>query len=122
MYGFLFNRDSNWIYAIIDDQLYLKAQNLEDADKAVVFPLIAAHGPHIDRQACYETGYQTGSGALYFSQSRDPDETWLPLFEKAYAKALGDYDALRWGYPGYARVYHDSFHHTKLRIAKHLKT
>lgn len=122
MYGFVFNRDSNWVYAIIDDHLYLKAQNFEDGDKAVEPLPVAANSTRFDMQARYQTLYQTGSGALYFSQSRDPDETWLPLFEKAYAKALGDYDALRWGYPGYARVYHDSFHHTKLRIAKHLKT
>ena len=54
----------------------------------------------MDMQEWYHMMYQTGSGALYFSQCRDTDETWLPLFEKAYAKAHGDYDALRWGYPG----------------------
>ena len=32
---------------------------------------------------------QTGSGALYFAQCEDPNETWLPLMEKAYAKAHG---------------------------------
>ncbi len=37
---------------------------------------------------------QTGSKALYFAQCRDQNETWLPLLEKAYAKAHGDYAAI----------------------------
>ena len=122
VYGFVFNRDSNWIYSIVDDHLYLKAETFEDAEKATAAALVAAHSTHMDMQEWYQMMYQTGSGALYFSQSRDLDETWLPLFEKAYAKVHGDYDALRWGYPGYARVCHNSFHHTKLRLVKHSKT
>ena len=99
VYGFVFNRDSDWIYSIVDDHLYLEAQNFEDADKTTA-DAVVAYRTYKDMQERYHMMYQTGSGALYFSQSRDPDETWLPLFEKAYAKAHGDYDALRWGYPG----------------------
>ena len=121
VYGFVFNRDSNWVYSIVDDHLYLNAKNFEHAEKATADALVALNTIG-DKQERYQMMYQTGSGALYFSQNRDPDETWLPLFEKAYAKVHGDYDALRWGFPGYVRVYHHCFHHTKLRLVKRSKT
>lgn len=43
---------------------------------------------------------QTGSRALYFAQCSDQNETWLPLLEKAYAKAHGDYAAIDGGFVG----------------------
>ena len=43
---------------------------------------------------------QTGSRALYFAQCSDPNETWLPLLEKAFAKAHGDYSAINGGFVG----------------------
>jgi hypothetical protein len=43
---------------------------------------------------------QTGSRALYFAQCSDSNETWLPLLEKAFAKAHGDYSAIEGGFVG----------------------
>lgn len=40
---------------------------------------------------------QRGGEALYFSHCKS-SETWLPLIEKAYAKAHGDYYAIEGGY------------------------
>lgn len=43
-----------------------------------------------------------GSKALHFAKCHDDNETWLPLLEKAYAKAHGDYGAIEGGWAGYA--------------------
>ena len=48
----------------------------------------------------YRRYFQIGSRSLYFSASLNENETWLPLFEKAYAKAHGDYSALILGHSG----------------------
>ena len=50
----------------------------------------------------YRKTFMNGSDALYFSKSRDENETWLPLLEKAYAKAHGDYQAIEGGFTGEA--------------------
>ena len=43
------------------------------------------------------TQLQRGGEALYFSHCKS-NETWLPLIEKAYAKAHGDYNAIEGGF------------------------
>jgi hypothetical protein len=48
----------------------------------------------------YRMVMQTGSRALYFAQCSDANETWLPLLEKAFAKAHGDYSAIDGGFVG----------------------
>lgn len=37
---------------------------------------------------------------MYFAQCENPNETWLPLLEKGYAKAHGDYAAIEGGFTG----------------------
>ena len=54
----------------------------------------------VDSEEAYRRIYQSNSGALYFSQCEDPNETWLPLLEKCYAKAHGDYSAIEGGFTG----------------------
>ncbi len=54
----------------------------------------------INSEETYRKAYQSNNSALYFAQCANPNETWLPLLEKAYAKAHGDYAALDGGHMG----------------------
>jgi hypothetical protein len=48
----------------------------------------------------YKRVNQTGSAALHGANCADPNETWLPLLEKAYAKVHGDYTSIAGGFAG----------------------
>jgi hypothetical protein len=53
-----------------------------------------------DSEEKYRRTYQSGSEALFFAACENSNETWLPLLEKAYAKAHGDYAAIEGGFTG----------------------
>lgn len=53
-----------------------------------------------DAEENYRKANQIGSKALYFAQCSSENETWLPLLEKAFAKAHGDYSAIDGGFTG----------------------
>lgn len=94
VYGFVFYRDGEWIWTVVDDNLHLKYKDFD------------AYGDRYDptgaKEARYRKNNQTGSTALYFASCADENETWLPLLEKAYAKVHGDYDAIAGGWSGEA--------------------
>ncbi|CAI6091084.1 unnamed protein product [Clonostachys chloroleuca] len=92
VYGFVFFRDGEWVPTIIDDNLYLSSGDWTKAGNGT-----DATG---SKARAWKKNHQTGSGALYMASCKDENETWLPLLEKAYAKAHGDYEALEGGWIG----------------------
>ncbi|OTA70765.1 cysteine proteinase [Hypoxylon sp. EC38] len=97
VYGFVFHRDGEWISEIIDDKLFLTKP---DFDESFLERILWEDRERINSEEQYRKAYQSGSGALYFAQCEHENETWLPLLEKAYAKAHGDYAAIEGGFTG----------------------
>lgn len=115
VYGFVFHRgsfvatcgkvfadnwtDGEWIQTIIDDKLFLIAADWDESlDEKWTFQRIGKDTAEEE----YRKAHQSGSRALYFAQCRSENETWLPLLEKAYAKAHGDYNSIQGGFTGEA--------------------
>jgi hypothetical protein len=89
--------DGEWIYSIIDDKLYLKSPCW---DSPSMQRDLLQQIDREDVERVYRKTYQTGSKALFFAQCKDQNETWVPLIEKAYAKAHGDFASLSGGWIG----------------------
>ncbi|KAL8853966.1 MAG: hypothetical protein Q9221_001274 [Calogaya cf. arnoldii] len=99
VYGFVFHRDGSWNQTIIDDKLYLVAADFyESIDDKKTWEDVR----RVDAEEEYRKANQTGSRSLCFAQCADQDETWLPLLEKAFAKAHGDYGSIEGGFTGEA--------------------
>jgi hypothetical protein len=102
VYGFVFSRDGEWISEVIDDKLYLKAPDYDDCDDDRRTVWDSAHSrlaPEVSRKLWRKT-FQTNSDALFYASCAHPQETWVPLLEKAFAKAHGDFNAIDGGWPG----------------------
>ena len=98
--GVLRKADGEWFQTIIDDKLYLIASDWwESSDEEKrTFEMVNRQ----DAEERYRQAQQTGSKALYFAQCANENETWLPLLEKAFAKAHGDFSAIEGGFTGFA--------------------
>jgi hypothetical protein len=99
VYGFVLYRDGEWTSVVIDDKLYLRKADYEDTDENTR-SYWEDNRIRINSSDEYKKEFQTGSRALYYAQSTDPNETWVPLLEKAFAKAHGDYGAIEGGSVG----------------------
>ncbi|KAH6980512.1 hypothetical protein EDB80DRAFT_692272 [Ilyonectria destructans] len=97
IYGFAFYRDGEWVYSIIDNKLYLKSPTWDSPSmQCDLLQQIDCE----DVENVYRKTYQTDSKALLFVQYKDQNETWVPLFRKAYTKAHGNYASLSGGWIG----------------------
>lgn len=99
VYGFVLYRDGEWISVIIDDKLYLRKADYEDTDEQLRNTW-EDNRIRINSAEEYRKEFQSNSRALYYAQSTDANETWVPLIEKAFAKAHGDYGAIEAGSVG----------------------
>jgi hypothetical protein len=84
------------------DKLYISAPDYDDCDderRAVWDRSHSRLDPEVSREE-YRKTFQSGSDALFYGSCADQNETWVPLIEKAFAKAHGDYNAIDGGWPG----------------------
>ncbi|TFK24073.1 cysteine proteinase [Coprinopsis marcescibilis] len=91
VYGFIFHRDCYWIPVVIDDLLFTRIpryEQLTTKEKELY---------HFEKQRYDALARNGGSDALYFAKAGKTRETWVPLVEKAYAKAHGDYASIMYG-------------------------
>ncbi|KAK7712000.1 hypothetical protein SLS64_005271 [Diaporthe eres] len=93
VYGFVFFRDGEWTYTVVDDNLCLDSMDFDDAYSSV-------YDPSGKKAKKWKDHNQTGSEALFYAKCENSNETWLPLLEKAYAKVHGDYEAIDGGWAG----------------------
>jgi hypothetical protein len=100
VYGFVFYRDGEWVHEVIDDKLYIRVGDDDDLDVVRDWNLDERKGDRIRYEDDkLKNALQRGGEALYFSHCKS-NETWLPLIEKAFAKAHGDYFAIEAGSAG----------------------
>ncbi|KAK3699315.1 hypothetical protein LTR37_016467 [Vermiconidia calcicola] len=98
VYGFVFYRDGEWYPEVIDDKLFLCVGDDDVLDVVRDWNKDNKEGMALKHdEDKLLSQLQRGGEALYFSHCKS-NETWLPLIEKAYAKAHGDYYAIEGGF------------------------
>jgi hypothetical protein len=112
VYGFVFHRDGEWVSEIVDDRLALRYSDEQQAHPTDYLVVVrgdknAMNTPLSDMSYAvqrlpkeFRENLRKGSKALYFGRCKESEDTWLPLIEKAYAKAHGDYQAIDGGVTG----------------------
>lgn len=86
--------DGEWVYEIVDGLVFVNVGDVEPLTLIKNFDPEKKTGSYVgfnrDKYEELRVQLQRGGEALYFSHCKS-NETWLPLIEKAYAKAHGDY-------------------------------
>lgn len=101
VYGFVFYRDGEWRSEVVDDTLYLTAPDYKNmGNSGPEMDYLLKYIKERDRAEQYRKIVQSNSDALFFAKSAHKNETWVPLIEKAYAKAHGDFQAIEGGFVG----------------------
>lgn len=102
--------DGEWIHEVVDDKLYLAQRDYHMSTSG------RNHWQQIDTRDLdekYRKVMQTGSDALYFAKCKNPNATWLPLLQKAYAKAHGDFGSIDGVENGYVARSSVSLHNSR---------
>ncbi|PVH89096.1 cysteine proteinase [Cadophora sp. DSE1049] len=105
VYSFVFHRDGDWFPEVIDDRLFLTFPNYDRStiERRILDEIKKEYNSErLTTEEEYRDLYQRNSGALYFGSCQNPNQTWFPLLEKAFAKAHGDYLSLEGGFAGEA--------------------
>lgn len=92
--------DGAWVPEVIDDRLFLHVADgedlfvgkLTDSSRTRAEVSTTSYDMHKLRE-----NLQKGGEALFFARCNERSDTWLPLIEKAYAKAHGDYGSIEGG-------------------------
>ena len=83
VYGFVFNRDGEWISEVVDDKLYLRAPDYDDCTDAKRSVWDETHSwlNPADSRKEYKKTFQTNSNALYYASCAHPGQIYIrPLF------------------------------------------
>ncbi|KAL9092964.1 MAG: hypothetical protein Q9159_000588 [Coniocarpon cinnabarinum] len=98
VYGFCFHRDGEWISAVVDDKLCVRFH--EDQRHC----LLSFNPDNTKTESALPEKFlkslPKGPDSLYFASCKSDNETWLPLLEKAYAKAHLSYQSTEGGWTG----------------------
>lgn len=90
--------DGEWISSVVDDRLCLKFHEDQRHFLLSLNPDDTSFKSRLPKK--FLKTLSKGPDALFFASCRDTNETWLPLLEKAYAKAHLSYQSIEAGWPG----------------------